>query len=255
MDDLEGKLYYLPNPRQVELEEAVASRRYTAFCFGGARGGAKSKAWRMIAQRYAQRLPNFTVLFLRRELEPLRLNHLRFIERESKLLGAKFVSMKQSFADTDSEIKFGHCHDPDDYRNYVGAEADLVIFEQLEQFTELQFNEIGAAVGRVERDDWRGLIGASENPNGPLSAFVDTFFVQKNPDRVKYPDYDPADYGFLYSHLEDNPWVAPAYVKNLARMAPEKREMYRYGRRDVFPGQFFPTWNPTAHVRALESVA
>ncbi len=209
----------------------------------------------MIAQRCCRTLPNFTVLFLRRELEPLRLNHLRFIERECKLLNGKFVSMKMSFPETDSEIKFGHCHDPNDYRNYVGAEADLVVFEQLEQFTELQVNEIGAAVGRVERDDWRGLIGASENPNGPLSAFVDTIFVQKNPDRAKYPDYDPADYHFIYSHLEDNPWVSPQYVKNLARMAPEKRQMYRYGRRDVFPGQFFHTFDATTHVKALESAA
>src|SRR5439155_22519823 len=118
-----------------------------------------------------------------------------------------------------------------------------------------QFEAIGASVGRVERDDWRGLIGASENPNGPLSAFVDTIFVQKNPDAVKYPDYEAADYHFVYAHLEDNPYVSPQYVKNLARMAPEKREMYRFGRRDVYPGQFFQTWNPTAHVRPLESAA
>ncbi len=251
LNDVEGRLYYLPLPRQVELEEAVASQRYTAVCIGGARGGSKSRAWRMIAQRYCQKLPNFTVLFLRRELEPLRLNHLRFINREAKLLGAKFTSMKLTFEEQDSEVKFGHCVDPDSYRNYVGAEVDLVVFEQLEQFTELQFNEIGAAVGRVTRDDWRGLIGASENPNGPLSAFVDTIFVQKNPLREKYPDYDAKDYHFIYSHLEDNPYVSKTYVQNLARMAPEKRAMYRYGRRDVFPGQAFHDFDPTQHVRSV----
>jgi hypothetical protein len=250
MDDVEGKLYYLPNPRQVELDEAIASRQFTAICYGGARGGAKSRAWRMIAQRYCRTLPNFTVFFLRRELEPLRLNHLRFVERECKLLGAKFVSMQMKFAETESFIKYGHCHDPNDFRDYVGAEADLVVFEQLEQFTELQFNEIGAAVGRVERDDWRGLIGASENPNGPLSGFVDTVFVQKNPDRAKFPDYDPAQYHFIFAHLEDNPWTAPGYIHNLARMSPEKRDMYRFGRRDVFPGQFFPAFNATQHVKS-----
>jgi phage terminase large subunit len=243
-------LYYLPLPRQVELEEAIASRSYGAICIGGARGGSKSKAWRMIAQRYSRTLPNFTVLFLRRELEPLRLNHLRFIEQEAKLLGAKYVGMKMSWPDMDSEIKFNHCHETRDYRNFVGAEADLVVFEQLEQFETIQFDEIGAVAGRVERDDWRGLIGASENPNGPLSAFVDTLFVNKNPDAEKYPNYDPADYHFIYSHLEDNPYVSKQYVANLARMSPEKRAMYRYGRRDVFPGQFFPAFNATQHVQS-----
>lgn len=255
MDDIDGGLYYLPNPRQVELEEAIASQQYGAICFGGARDGAKSKAWRMIAQRYCRQLPNFTVLFLRRELKPLIRNHLRFVQREAKLLGAKFISMKLMFPDTDSLIEFSHCQDPQDWADYIGAEADLVVFEQLEQFDEQQFLEIGAAAGRVPRDEWRGLIGASENPNGPLSAFVDQIFVKKSLDRRKYPDYSPDNYHFIYAHLEDNPYADPRYVTNLATMSVEKREMYRYGRRDVFPGQFFQTWNPTQHVRALGSAA
>lgn len=246
-----GNLFYLPNPRQVEVEEAVASRQFAAICFGGARGGSKSVAWRRIAQRYCRTLPGFTVLFLRRELKPLQRNHLRFIHREAAALGGKFVSMKLSFQETDSEIEFGHCQDPDDYKNYVGAEADLVIFEQLEQFTELQFAEISAVAGRSQRDDWRGLIAASENPNGPLSSFVDTVFVKKDVDLEKYPYYDPADYKFIYSHLEDNPHVPPDYVRNLARMSKEKREMYRFGNRDVFPDQFFKTFDATQHVVSL----
>lgn len=251
MDDIHGNLYYLPLPRQVELEEAVASRKYTAVCIGGARGGSKSRAWRMLAQRYCRKLKRFTVIFLRRELEPLRLNHLLFAEDEAAMLGARYVGMKMLWEENQSRIIFNHVKDISDYKNFIGAEADLLVFEQLEQFAEIQFEEIGAAVGRVERDDWRGVIGASENPNGPLSAFVDTIFVKKNPDREKYPDYDPADYHFLYSHLEDNPYVSKNYVKNLAKMSPEKRQMYRFGNRDVFPSQFFKTFNATEHVKAL----
>lgn len=251
MLDVDGNLFYLPNPRQVEVEEAVASKAFTAICFGGARGGSKSVCWRRLAQRYCQRLPNFTVLFLRRELKPLQRNHLRFAHREAKQLGAKFVSMKMSFPETDSEIEFGHCVDPDSWSLYIGAEADLVIFEQLEQFTEEQFNEIGAVAGRSRRDDWRGLIAASENPNGPLSAFVDRTFVRKDLDAVKYPNYDPKDYHFIFSHLSDNPWVAPEYVLNLARMGSERRDQYRFGRRDVFPNQFFKTFDAAKHVGSL----
>ncbi len=251
MLDDEGKLYYLPNPRQVELEEAVISRQYAAVCFGGARGGAKSRAWRMLAQRYCRALPRFTVLFLRRELQPLQNNHLRFVQSECKQIGAKFVSMKMVFEETDSQILFTHCKDPKDYVNFIGSEFDLVIFEQLEQFERLQFIEIGAAAGRTERDDWRGLIGASENPNGPLSAFVDELFVKKSVDLEKFPDYDPSQYYFLASHLEDNPYVSKQYVQNLASMGKEKREMYRWGRRDIYPNQFFKTFDATKHVACL----
>jgi hypothetical protein len=251
MNDEDGHLFYLPNPRQVVLEEAVESRLYAAICIGGARGGSKSIAWRRIAQRYCRKLQNFTVLFLRRELEPLELNHLRFIHSESKALGATFASMTQKFPATDSQIRFSHCHKPDDYRRYVGAEADLVVFEQLEQFEEIQFKEISAAAGRTDRDDWRGLVGASENPNGPSSAFVDTIFVRKDMDKEKFPNYDPSQYHFIFSQHSDNPWVSKQYVHALALMDSEKREMYRWGNRDVFPGQYFPAFDPTKHVVAL----
>lgn len=250
MLDVHKRLYYLPNPRQVELEEAVASQKFSAICIGGAKASAKSHAWRMIAQRYARQLENFTVLFLRREYKPLIRNHLRFAKQEAKLLGGVYTSMKFAFPEMDSEIEYSHCQDPDDWNNYQGAQADLVIFEQLEQFEPTQFSEISTSAGRVPRDDWRGLIGASENPNGPHSAFVNTFFVDKNPNPVKFPDYDPSDCHFIEAGLNDNPHVDPRYVKNLARMSPEKRLMYRFGRRDIFPGQFFTGFNPSAHVKA-----
>lgn len=251
MDDLEGNLFYLPNPRQVEVEEAVASRQFSAICFGGSRGGSKSICWRRLAQRYCLKLPNFTVLFLRRELKPLARNHLRFAEREAKLLGGKYVSMKHSFLDTDSVIEYGHCADKKDWDQFIGSEADLIIFEQLEQFEETQFKEIGLSAGRTERSDWRGTIGASENPNGPSSDFVNTIFVKKDMDRERFPNYRPERYHFIFSHLEDNPYVSQDYVDNIALMDEEKRDMYRFGRRDTWPGQFFKKFNATTHVQAL----
>lgn len=253
IDDVNGHLFYLPNPRQVEVEEAVASRAFTALCFGGARGGSKSVCWRRIAQRYCLTLPNFTVLFLRREYKPLIRNHLRFAKREADLLGADYkeAKLKMIFPKTESELEYGHCATKNDWNQFIGSEADLIVFEQLEQFEEQQFNEIGASAGRVAREDWRGLIGASENPNGPLSAFVDHTFVKKDLDREKFPDYNPSDYGFIMSHMSDNPYISPQYVANLARMSAEKREMYRWGNREVFEGQFFKTFDPNVHVVSL----
>ena len=251
MFDDAGRLFYLPTPKQVELEEAIASQRFGFICAGGSRGGGKSVGWRRIAQRYCRQFDNFSVLFLRREYKQLIRNHIKFAVRETKRLGGKHAGFVSSWPNG-SEIEFGHCQDPDDFTNYVGAEVDLLVFDQLELFTDEQFTEISAAAGRIVRPHWRSLVGAGENPGGPLSSFVDELFLAKTRDRVKYPKYNPANYGFIHSQLEDNPHVDPRYVDNLAQMKPERREMFRYGRRDVFPGQYFKHFAAQGRVQKLD---
>src|SRR5947208_13065 len=85
--DLAGKLFYLPMPRLVKLEEAVASQRYGAICLGGDRSGGKSVGMRALIYRYLMKLPNFAAILLRREFPQLELNHMRFVPGEAKRLG------------------------------------------------------------------------------------------------------------------------------------------------------------------------
>lgn len=250
--DIDGGLFYLPMPKQVVMEEAVASQLYAGICIGGARGGGKSGGMRPLAYRYCKALQNFTVIILRRMFPELKRNHIAKAQREVKRLGAKLANNIITFPETDATIEFGHCQDTDDYKQYIGAEADLIIFDQLEDFEELQFTEISAAAGRISRDDWRGLVLAGENPGGPLSDFVDKFFLSKDLPKEKYPDYDPTQYFFIESALEDNPNVDKRYVNFLSTMSAEKREMYRWGRRDIFPGQFFKSFQRDDRVQLLD---
>lgn len=250
--DINNELFYLPMPKQAELEEAIASQQYSGICMGGVRAGGKSAALRPIAYRYARSIQGFEAYFLRRSFPQLIRNHTRKAVVEAKRLGAKFASMTMTFPETDGTIEFGHCQDWDDYKNYVGAEADLIIYDQLEQFTDTQYTEISAATSRKRRPNWRGLVLAGENPGGPLSAFVDELFISKTRNRVKYPDYDPTQYFFLNADLIDNPYCDPRYVQQLATIAPEKRAMYRWGRRDVFPGQFFRDFAAPGRVATLQ---
>ena len=251
LDDAHGVLMHVPLPKQAELEEAVASQQYGGICLGGSRGGGKSKAWRLLCYRYCQKIPDFTVLFLRRLLTDLELNHIKFVARDADRLNAKLTSNKLTFHQTNAEIRFAHCQDPDDYKKYVGAEVDLLVFDQLEQFLQKQFTEIAATTGRILRDDWRGLLGAGENPGGPLSDFVDHFFITKDLSPRDYPDYDPTQYHFITADLEDNAYVDPRYVNFLAGIEPEKRAMYRFGRRDIFPGQYFKDFHHPARIQHL----
>lgn len=242
----DGKtLFYLPTPKLVELEEAIASKEYGFITIGGARSAAKSHGIRMIAIRYARKLDNFGALIIRREMPQLRRNHAKRAVKEAKRIGAKYGSSMMTFPATDSEIEFAHCHEPEDWKNYVGAEVDLLIFEQIEQFTRTQVVEITASVGRVRRRDWRGLQLNAENPGGPLAEFVSEFYIEKNPDPEKYPDYDPTQYHFVRAQLEDNPYTDPNYVNSLALFDKERRDMNRFGARDVFPGQFFKRFKQT----------
>ncbi len=250
--DVNGALFYLPMPKQTELEEAIASQQYGFITLGGARAGGKSYNIRIINYRYAAKIDNFIGFFLRREWAQLLRNHMMFAASESKRLGFKWANRTATFPQTMGIVEFGHCEDPNDFTNYVGAEADLVTFDQQEQFLEQQFTEISAAAGRRRRVGWRGLVLAGENPGGPLSAYINELYIDKTRDRVKYPQYRPEVYHFLTIDLEDNPYVDPQYTDNLAAIEPVKRDMYRFGRRDIFPGQYFKDFTHPQRIHHLD---
>src|SRR6266404_9108481 len=75
MLDIDGKLFYLPLPRQVELDEAIASQQYGAICLGGHRNSGKSATLRRLCYRLCQKYDNFSVIFLRRNFSELQINH------------------------------------------------------------------------------------------------------------------------------------------------------------------------------------
>jgi hypothetical protein len=238
----DNALFFLPLPKQVELLDAIESQQYGAICIGGHRNSAKSHLVRMIAYRYCKKFDNFSTLFLRRSMPELRLNHMRFAIRETKSIGAKYMTNSVIF-ENDSELIWGSCFEEDDYKNYIGGDVDLIIFDQLEEFTRQQFVEIIPSTGRTrKRSAWRGLVLAGENPGGPLSAFVEETFIDRNVDLTKFPEYDASQYHFIAAKLEDNPYADPRYVQNLAGLSPERRAMFRFGRRDIFPRQYFKTF-------------
>jgi hypothetical protein len=254
MLDRYGKLFYLPMPRLVELEEAVASQQFGAICLGGDRSSGKSVGLRALMYRYCQKIENFASVLLRRDFPQLELNHMRFMERDADRLGATFSAKSMKFHETGALLRCGHCHARKDYESYIGGDLDLITFVQLEQFEREQFTEIAPSTGRIRRDDWRGLVLAEENPGGPLSAFVEELFVEKNPDPKEYPDYNPADHHFIRTQLDDNPWTDPRYVNKLANMTYERREMMRFGRRDIFPNQYFKRFRHPKRVQRLTAL-
>lgn len=249
--DRNGNLFYLPMPVQVEFHESIKSQQFGAICIGGERGSSKSIALRNAIYNACDVFQEFSVLMFRKELGELELNQWRFFERECPRIGAEWSAKKIVFPETGAEIRPAHSNKPDDFRKYIGGDVDLIAIEQVEEFTQTQVAEIGAATGRnTKYPTWRGLLAVTENPGGPLSDFVNQIFVRKDLDKEKYPQYNAADYHFIEARLSDNPWTDSRYEQKLAILSPARREMMRHGRRDVFEGQFFQTFLKDTHVTA-----
>jgi hypothetical protein len=250
-----GPLAYLPLPKQAMIYEAIETGTYRKIHWGGAVAGAKSFGLRWLAYHFCRRFEHFRVLLLRRTFSELEADHLDFAEREVGAIGGKLSRHRVTFPATGAQLVFGHCANPNDYAAYRSSQWDLILFDQLETFIEKQFREIGARTGRIRRIGWRGLVLSADNPGGPLAKFIDELFISKNPDRAKFPAYDPAEHLFIPASLSDNPYVDSGYADFLMDLDPDTREMYLHGRRDIFPRQFFPSFKAATHVAPMTEPA
>lgn len=238
------QLLWLPLPRQVEFLEAP--QKYVLF--GGAAGGAKSHALRWFAYLLCLKTPDFRVLLLRRTFKDLERTHMREAEREVRLFSGVFVpSAKLVRFPNGSVLEFGHCEDAGAASNYLSAEYDAILPDELVTF-ERDMSLLIWSRARTRKPGVTPLVRPATNPGGPQSAWVRSFFIDKNVDRGEFPHYDPDDYAFIPSKLEDNPYLNQDYEQGLLALPEALRRAYREGDWDIFPGQFFPEWRRARHV-------
>lgn len=240
---------FVPLPRQVDAIDALRGKP-TYVLLGGAAGGSKSKILREIGYTECLRVQNFKVLLLRRTYKELDQTHLRDAEMEAPEMGAQAVpSAKLVRFPNGSVFQFGHCETTADATNYLSAEYDLILFDELVTFEELQFLMISSRA----RSTKAGIVPkvmAGTNPGGPQSHWVRSRFIDHNVDLDTYPDYDANDYLYVPSKLDDNPYLDKSYERKLLALPPELRRAYRDGDWDVFPGQYFPEFRKSTHVSA-----
>lgn len=242
---------FVPLPRQVEAIEALETGQATYIMIGGAAGGSKSKGLREIAYRQCMAHPKFRVLLLRRTFKELESNHILDATIEAPDMDAQCLpSAKVVRFQNGSQLQFGHCETAADAANYLSSEYDLIIFDELVTFEETQFLLI-ASRARSTKPGVVPKVMAGTNPGGPHSHWVRMRFIDKNIDLEQFPDYDPAEWLFIPSKLEDNPYLNRAYERMLLSLPVELRKAYRDGDWDIFPGQYFGEWRKARHVAVL----
>lgn len=238
---------FVPLPRQVDAIDALQGPA-VYILLGGAAGGSKSRGLREIGHRMALLHPQFKILLLRRTYKELDQTHLRDAEFEAPEMGAQAVpSAKIVRYPNGSVMQFGHCETAADAANYLSAEYDLIIFDELVTFEETQFLLI-ASRARSTKAGVTPKILAGTNPGGPQSHWVRARFIDKTVNADDYPDYRPEEWQFIPSKLEDNPYLDQQYERKLLALPPELRKAYRDGDWDIFPGQYFPEFRRATHV-------
>lgn len=245
------KARFVPLPRQVEAIELMTQLDGpTYILIGGAAGGSKSRGLREIGHRACLSQPNMRVLLLRRTYPELLQTHLRDVELEAPEMGATAVpSAKIVRYPNGSVMQFGHCETAADAANYLSAEYDLILFDELVTFEETPVLLISSRARSTKVGVVPKVI-CGTNPGGPQSAWVRARFLDKTVDPEQYPDYRPEEWAFIPSKLEDNPYLDQNYERKLLALPPELRKAYRDGDWDIFPGQYFPEFRRATHVSA-----
>ena len=220
-----------PNPKQ---ERCMRSKkRYVIF--GGARGGGKSWTVRTKSTLLCLHYAGIKVLIVRRTYPELVANHIDPLK--TLLRGvARYNGVDKKFLFVNgSAIKLGYCAKDDDLRQYQGQEYDVIFVDEATQLTEWQIKQIAVCVRGANAYPKRLYLTC--NPGGKGHQYV-----RRLVERRFRPEEDPDDYEFIQSLVTDNAALMaaqPDYVKMLDALPARLRDAWRYGRWDVFEGQFF----------------
>ena len=254
---------YLPLPLQVDIE-TIPTRR---LLIHGPAGISKSFGARWSLYKRCRKIPGYSALLLRCTYDQLEKNHLKFMHREATLLGdatyerGAVKRMVIPNADGESEVRFGYLDDAADIEQHVGPEYDEVLIDEASKMIPKGIREVtsrdrGSATSRVWRaanGDVRGRSRLFTNPGGRASLFLRDFFIDKNPDPVEFPKYNPEYYGDVTGDIRDNPYLDADFEQaSLGGLDRVRNQQLAKGDWSAVEGQFFD-FDIAIHVREMEA--
>jgi phage terminase large subunit len=254
--DESGTPIYEPSDKQLLLHQTRA--KYTLY--GGSRGSGKSYAAIFESIFTCLKIPGCEVVIVRRSFPQLEQSILRQFEKlphqiySNDPLAWNHASNFVRF-DNGSKLYFRSCQNIDSARQmFKGSQYVLICVDELTEFTLDEFYEMIGGNRCPIKTDINGdpvvsrFIGMT-NPGGIGHAFCKALFVDNVQVAGQDVDlYDPSDYKFIKALVTDNPVYAldKAYLKSLESMSPALVAAYRWGDWNVFSGQYFDNFVPTA---------
>lgn len=212
----------------------------------GTRGTGKSLMLRMDAHMRCLMLPSFHAIIVRRTMPELRASHLKYIEREAKLLGAVYLhttfTVKYSNGST---LTFRHCETEADILNFLSSEYGYIGFDELSTFSLNQFLQISAAARAPEDAGYTAVIRAGSNPLGTGAEWMEKWFCTHDVRLEDYPDYNPDDFEMQFSSLDQNQHLdRKAYAARLRNLPEHVRRAWLLG-EFVNEGAYFSDFHKT----------
>lgn len=250
---------YQPFPKQSLFHQSKAKYRL----FGGAAGPGKTKALLWEAIRTAHRYDGCDTLLLRRTFPELESSLLAQFRRDvPKKLYKSYNDSKHIVTWKNGSVtRFGYCLRKKDVIQYQGSECVFVGFDELTHFLLYQWMYLGSRNRCSVPGSFSNMAGAT-NPGGPGHAWVKSLWIDIPkalaegrepifpPDFEKPELYDPMEWDYIPSLLDDNPIYANdrAYRKSLEMLPGQLREALLRGNWNIYAGQYFDNWDDEKHV-------
>lgn len=242
-----------PQPKQRLFQQRG---EYEAL-YGGAAGGGKSDALLTEALRQV-RIPHYRGIIFRKTYPQLS----DLIDRSQELYkqafpGAVYNSTAHCWTfPSGAKIFFGNMPRDEDRFNYQGKHYDFVAFDELTQFTWIQYSYLMSR-NRPNGPGTRVYMRSTANPGGIGHGWVkDRFVTAAVPMTTVWENYEvrkpdgttvvmKRDRIFVPSTVFDNQALLdndPNYLANLAMLPEAEKNALLYGSWDSFDGQVFLEW-------------
>jgi phage terminase large subunit len=245
-----GESVWRAQPKQA----AFLARTEDQVLYGGAKGGGKTDALLIDGILTCTNFPGSNTLFLRRTFRDLDQVGAA-IQRSHQLLKGVALWDGQTFRwnfPNGSRFQFGHLQHADSIYQYQGAQADILLFDEVTQFTEDQYSYVTASV-RATVEGVKPKVRAATNPGGVGHMWVKKRWIDKGNWGEGFTD--PAGWTgcFVPAKVTDNKVLLdrdPEYLRRLQALPEGQRRLLLEGDWDVFAGQAFAEWLWTKHVVA-----
>jgi Terminase large subunit, T4likevirus-type, N-terminal len=273
--------FYVPWPKQRLFHESCAKHRLLVGSFGS----AKSRALLMEGVRHAIDFPGSNSIILRQTMPDLKRTVIDKFESDVPKALYEYGSQERgTFNKSDhivyfrprdvveidpislkpvidpitgqpkivrrqSKLYFGACERVEDVGKYLSTEFIFIGFEELGEFAYGIYDAMENR-NRCALPNTVPSMGAATNPMGSGWGWIKNLWVDKKPVRGMDPEkYNPKDYHFIHSTIEDNPILSrdKKYVESLEKSP--LRDKIRYGDLETVSGLYFANFLERRHVR------